>query len=116
MSNTSIVHRDSISRIVTSHWPCLARCRPFCNIEFHRYACQSPTTAITNRGGTVYFDPPHRGSCERPIYGSRARCSPSAIIRDFRIRANAKVFKKVRRSVYDCFREMRSMKRTHGAI
>jgi len=55
MSNTSIVHRDSISRIVTSHWPCLARCRPFCNIEFHRYACQSPTTAITNHGGYGLF-------------------------------------------------------------
>jgi len=54
MSNT-IVHRDSISRIVTSHWPCLARCRPFCNIEFHRYACQSPTTAITNHGGYGLF-------------------------------------------------------------
>lgn len=79
-------YRASISRILVSQQSlaALARCRPFCNIEFRRYACQSPAAYYRSRRCGLFREP---------------TCSPSANSRLPRPRECESV-QKVRRSVY----------------
>lgn len=78
VSNTPTqVYRDSISRIVVSQQSlaALARCRPFCNSKFRRYACQSPAGYYRSRDTMRFIS-------IRGILGSQRlharRCSPPA--------------------------------------
>lgn len=115
MSSTPTqVYRDSISRIVVSRWPHWHVVDLSVTSNSTRHACQSPTGLL--RIATLRFISIRLTvSLGDPTGDGRARYVPRPLIPRLPCPRECESVQKVRRSVYDCIRETRSMKRTREA-
>lgn len=106
MHRHSCTRRDSISRIVVSpqSFATLARCRPFRNIEFHRLTSVNLLPAIMSHNGSFRSASTWILEIQLAVHARRPFPVPfnSRLPRP----RECESVQKVRRSVYDCIREM----------